>query len=1185
MLKKQTLSIIKICFAICLSTLLLSSFLFMIQAQAQTDEPIATHIVPESITNDELSEVSIFGSNFTIEPKIELILRTNPDEKKTIEIISFSQNEIKVLIPSGLPVGVYTLQVNFTDNNFIIPFRLEINYPDAKITSVSPSEFWNKNDVILEINGTGFNQFESLALGGQEISNTTIISNTLIHAIVPAGFDSGNLTLKLIFDGKPTVYDNLIIHQYSSPSINNERLIIYNNFQNSSLINGTGFLDASLVFVGGYEIIPQLLHEDSLVVPIPEDFEPGRYDLSIEFLHGERITNTKLIDVRPPISAEITSTKVTNLSDSEYQINIQGENVISTTNISLYTNNSSSPLQTGIAYNILEHGSVELSISKTLINDSNTSPNESYLLRLLFPDKTARESRIKIYRSLLPTSSIGNLWLFIMVAVIWAGSRRTYASLIKEKNKFLANKTAPKFNNIIGLILSTVSLTFIWGVLVYWFWGWLNINGISSGQLRYIITWLIIGIEISLVWQFTNWMGLFYEVWSTTTRFLIAATFSLIAILVPFILNNTQQIPFAPFIELVLVAITIGYGVFGYRLVHNSLAEQRRLGPSDEVILREVEAILFRDGEVSAEKDFPAYPRDRVKQALDKYVIRNRDLESFDYDPEKVTLLFSNREAIKSLSDKLKNIEIALKKPIVWHQEENINLIEDFMAVINSQMGFITGEDFGISLSEADKYYVSSLHSIELESVLPNPFPFYIYLSHSSISAKDIDLLKRLQNELNIPKRFAILFVLTQENQTEQAIQRSLITATARENIAVFGPNTWKKMLLSKKALHQTFMDVVQKQVDLTIFSPFQIKGPTNTDMYFGRSEEITKILESIHNNSIAILGARRIGKTSMLRKATQILSERGKFILYLDCYDINSYNKFFNSLKIEWKNLLINLDLATYKDIDDFAQLVADIDEHYPGNEIVFQFDEIDRLLRFDSEDSRDELLFRGFRALAQKGRCQFIFSGERMILEKLSDPQSGFFNFPIPISLNVMDLSDTEKLIMEPMTLIGVAVQNKEKIVYTIFNHTEGHPNLIQYICDQMLVDLRSKKTRTIDEKIVNSVLSKNSQFWSQYKEVFRSQSNSLEETITLMLCIYGPMSESEIIKTLRKWEFDINSKQVKLSLEYLILCQLFQFNQEKYEIKPGKYINLLVPDVKDDDFISDQIYEYRSKWHQTS
>jgi pSer/pThr/pTyr-binding forkhead associated (FHA) protein len=64
------------------------------------------------------------------------------------------------------------------------------------------------------------------------------------------------------------------------------------------------------------------------------------------------------------------------------------------------------------------------------------------------------------------------------------------------------------------------------------------------------------------------------------------------------------------------------------------------------------------------------------------------------------------------------------------------------------------------------------------------------------------------------------------------------------------------------------FVEIVRSQgVELSALSPYVTAGPVPDGMFFGREREIKTIQASIQSGSFAVLGGRRIGKTSVLQR------------------------------------------------------------------------------------------------------------------------------------------------------------------------------------------------------------------------------------------------------------------------------------------------------------------------------
>jgi hypothetical protein len=84
--------------------------------------------------------------------------------------------------------------------------------------------------------------------------------------------------------------------------------------------------------------------------------------------------------------------------------------------------------------------------------------------------------------------------------------------------------------------------------------------------------------------------------------------------------------------------------------------------------------------------------------------------------------------------------------------------------------------------------------------------------------------------------------------------------------IIVVDIDTCVAMSQSREPARQRLRALMLEQTDLTKLSPFVVRGVTPSRVFFGREEEEAALLSTLPTNSVALLGARRIGKTSLMR-------------------------------------------------------------------------------------------------------------------------------------------------------------------------------------------------------------------------------------------------------------------------------------------------------------------------------
>jgi hypothetical protein len=108
-------------------------------------------------------------------------------------------------------------------------------------------------------------------------------------------------------------------------------------------------------------------------------------------------------------------------------------------------------------------------------------------------------------------------------------------------------------------------------------------------------------------------------------------------------------------------------------------------------------------------------------------------------------------------------------------------------------------------------------------------------------------------------------------------------------NLVLVGAEEQKNILSSRRPSGE-LLDMISAQIPISFLSPYETRAPVTGSRFFGREHEISRILSNPDTNH-AILGIRRIGKTSLLREIERILFEReaATRVVYLECSDLLS--------------------------------------------------------------------------------------------------------------------------------------------------------------------------------------------------------------------------------------------------------------------------------------------------------
>lgn len=306
--------------------------------------------------------------------------------------------------------------------------------------------------------------------------------------------------------------------------------------------------------------------------------------------------------------------------------------------------------------------------------------------------------------------------------------------------------------------------------------------------------------------------------------------------------------------------------------------------------------------------------------------------------------------------------------------------------------------------------------------------------------------------------------------------------------------------LIQQRERQRILRQFILKHADLTMFSPYTVQAAVLPDSFFGREAELRKITERIKQHPYAIVGGRRIGKTSLLYCLHQRrLPRAGYSAYYLDCSVVDSAEQF-------WRTPLLSADQSTRKH-QTLEQILAQ--EGVPPPVILL--DEVDKLL--PSERTTEWPLFNRLRGLVNNRRIYLVICGERMLYEVSHDDASPFFNFARQMQLGQLEQSAAEELIIRPLKQLEIDLQNPQSIVHIIYNFAAGHPNIIQRLCDRLIQRLNERRTRRLTIHDVQAVISAPDFQRTDFLETYWEGTSPLERIITLV------MVEDETVRTLTK------------------------------------------------------------------
>jgi len=330
------------------------------------------------------------------------------------------------------------------------------------------------------------------------------------------------------------------------------------------------------------------------------------------------------------------------------------------------------------------------------------------------------------------------------------------------------------------------------------------------------------------------------------------------------------------------------------------------------------------------------------------------------------------------------------------------------------------------------------------------------------VKAKDLDgespqhvmqSLADVVRERNLSRQ--IMLVLVDGNHTPLFRYKTSLNS----NMVLIGAEEQKSVSQSRRPSGE-LLDLISAQVPISYLSPYETRAPVTGSRFFGREHEISRILANPDTNQ-AILGIRRIGKTSLLREIERILKEREENakVVYLECSDLLSSEDYIREVvrKLNPRELP-RLHMQKY--VFFFPNFLERMSKQFKSK-IIFLLDEVDNLVIMQRGDWD---LFRMLRASSNKGACQYIIAGFREAMREQYMLDSPFYNFAQEIRLSEFSRQQARELILTPMENLRVRFRGEDEVVSRIYEETAGHPNLIQYYCMILLRRLDETGEREI-------------------------------------------------------------------------------------------------------------------------
>jgi hypothetical protein len=488
---------------------------------------------------------------------------------------------------------------------------------------------------------------------------------------------------------------------------------------------------------------------------------------------------------------------------------------------------------------------------------------------------------------------------------------------------------------------------------------------------------------------------------------------------------------------------------------------------------------------------------------------------------------------------------------LTWRNSEliatlrQLTKIFDASATINAAATLFLGACDDEMVNSID--FASALSSLADDAIFGYPF-----LMCATSAEADAELLREVARHAlqRAPgAKVALLLVFRPISASMHSVLRDAQNFLA-VTIVVVDLNTILSMAQSREQPRSRLQALLLEQTDLTKLSPFVVRGVTPERVFFGREEEEATLLSTLSTNSVALLGGRRIGKTSLLRHSSKRLEVANFKPHFGDCQVVRTWADFGLMASRNW-----NVELPTDfkpKHLLDLVNKLKDTE----GRSTVILLDEIDQLLDWDKahtdDDQVPEAFFRACRAISQDGAAQFVFSGERTIANRLWDASSPHWNFCRPLMLRQLNTSEAASLMADPLEALGVRIDERDDFLKACWACTDGHPELLQLIGDKIVGLINQRERRNV-YTCPEDVLHVSTQFdyAEQYLETYWGQATDLERVVSILL-LEGVCTLDRLVAHLDHLTHNVSGENIQSALHMLDLYGIARQTAKGYELR---------------------------------
>lgn len=335
---------------------------------------------------------------------------------------------------------------------------------------------------------------------------------------------------------------------------------------------------------------------------------------------------------------------------------------------------------------------------------------------------------------------------------------------------------------------------------------------------------------------------------------------------------------------------------------------------------------------------------------------------------------------------------------------------------------------------------------------------------------------------LALPSRETALFLLSGDATAREALERRIGALPLRLPALVVlregeeTPRLVGAVVLREADLRAIAWDrrperalaaLLWQRADLRALSPYQTSGDVRDQrMFFGRDMELRELSSAGKRRAVLVIGPRKVGKSSLLRRAEALLRERNERAVYVVLRETVATPGQLAEKLAQRAGAAAPVLPADWR--GQCAVLGAVVREHLLG--ALLLLDEADQFLERDRQEGRacaEEL-----RALVQEGACSLVLAGYDTLYRAALSQSETAYNLGDLLFLGPLERGAAVQLSVEPLERMG-ATWSDGALPERLVDALGGLPDLLQAAGRLLLLRLCGERAPTLSAGDLDAVL----------------------------------------------------------------------------------------------------------------